>query len=143
MDTPAERTPEQLRRDRRAGIGCSGAILLAGLAFVFGGFWELRQEGELTTASIVDCNFRVIRQPDHCRGTWTTSDGEFHAGFVAGASQGDLGKRVEIRAEGDDAKVVKGRTRVAVVCFVLAALLIAAAVAMGRSMVRRPVPPDV
>ena len=142
MNTPPERTPEQLRRDRRAGIGCSGAILLAGLAFVFGGFSELSEKGELTKARIVDCNFRVIRQPDNCRGFWTTSDGEFHAGFVEGASRGDLGKQVEIRADGGDAKVVKGRTRVAVVLFVLAGTLILLGIAMGRSMLRRPVPPD-
>ena len=141
MSSAPERTPEQQRADRRAGIGCGTAILLAAAACVVGALLELSgRDGERTTAQIVDCDFEVLKQPDRCRGLWRT-DGEVHTGYVDGATTSDRGRTIEVLANGDSAWVEEGRTRTAVILVVLAVLLAAAGGGIVRSMLRRRMPP--
>lgn len=132
-----ERTPQQLRRDRRAGIGCGGLLLIAGIACVIGGFSLLSDKGELTQARILSCDPRPLRQPARCHGMWRAG-GRFVQGSVDGASTGDVGERIEVRVSGDRASATRGRDWSAVASFGLAAFLLICGGAMARSAWRKP-----
>ena len=139
MNGEPERTSEDRRSDRRAGFGCGGLVLLAALALALVGTTVLSEEGTKTTARVVDCNFRVNRQPDNCRGTWTV-DGQFHVGHVQGASSSDVGEQIEVFARGDSATAVEGRGTSATVLFVFAGLTFVAGLAILNSVRKRPRP---
>ena len=135
-----ERTPEQLRADRKAGLGCAGLLLAAGIASVVMGIVFLSPPpGEKTEARILSCDLRVPRQPFRCNGLWRIG-GEFKQGYVEGASEDDIGKRIEVRAEGDAARAVRGRGFTAIGSFALAAFLLFCAVGIGRSALRKRPP---
>lgn len=141
MSSGAERTPEQQRADRRAGIGCGTAILLAAVACAVGAVLQLTggAGATRTTAQIVDCDFRVLKQPDRCRGLWRAG-GEVHSGYVDGARAADKGRSIAVLSDGDSAWVEAGRKRTGVILIVVALLLALAGGGMLRSMVRRRVP---
>ena len=129
------RTPAEQRADRRAGIGCATVVLLAGIAFVVGGFVLLSDEGTLTNARILSCDPRPPRTPARCRGMWV-DEGRFVQGPVDGASQGDVGRRIEVRASGGSASATHGRDRSAVALFALAAFFLIAGGAIAVSIRR-------
>ena len=132
----SERTPEQQRNDRRAGLGCGGLLVLCGVAAVIGGFSLLSDSGIATQARILECQPRLLKMPARCEGEWTV-DGETSRGFVDGAGEGDVGKAMDVRVDGDSAKAGRGRAASAIVSFVLAAGLVFLGAAMGRSAWRR------
>lgn len=140
MTAPTERTPDQQRDDRRAGIGCAGLMLAAGVACVIAGIVFLSPPpGKPTDALILSCNPGINRQPSSCHGIWRV-DGRTRQGAVEGAGQGDVGKRLEIRAEGDNARAVRGRGFTAIGAFALAVFCFGMGLGMGRAMLRRKVP---
>lgn len=137
MTAPFERTPEQQRNDRRAGIGCAGLLVLAGVACVIAGIVFLSPPpGTPTKARILSCDLRVANRPSQCRGIWSV-DGRSYQGFVEGAGKGDIGDRLDVRAEGDSAKALRGRSFTAIGAFGMAGLCLGIGFAMGRAMLRR------
>lgn len=114
---------------QRLGITI-GVLLMAGL-FAFGGLMSYRaqRDGVRTTATIITCTERPAKLGgDICEGRWVIGepafgDGRFVQGTVEGATSGDEGKRIEVRANGDRA-VVPGM-RVAIVLWTLAGLTLA------------------
>jgi hypothetical protein len=136
-----ERTPEQLRNDRRAGIGCGLVLLLAGLGLIYGGFAQLSDEGTKTQARILSCDIRVLRQPWHCRGIWS-KNGEFFQGYVDGATNRDVGKRITVWAKGENAEASSGKHRTGIILFVLAAGAIFFGIGFAHSAWRKRPAPD-
>lgn len=137
MAAQPPRTPEQLRNDRRAGFGCSGLLVLAGIAFVFGGISLFSNKGEATQARILDCDFRVPRQPQRCRGIWSVDD-RFVQGPVDGASSGDVGKRIDVHASGDSASADRGRSWAGVAVLGLALCCVLGGAAMANGVRKQP-----
>ena len=140
MTAPAERTPEQRRADRKAGFGCAGLLALSAVALAFVGSTLLSNEGTPAKARILSCDLRLPRQPSHCRGIWSLG-GEFHQGYVGGVGESNVGERVDVRVSGGRAEAERGRSVSAFVLFGFAALCLVAAVSIGRSVWRQPVPP--
>jgi hypothetical protein len=62
--------------------------------------------GTLTKATITQCtvNGRPTYSED-CTGTWTATDGHAVVGTIFGADDGMVGKRIEVRVNGDSAHV--------------------------------------
>ena len=139
MSGQPPRTPEQLRNDRRAGIGCSTVLVLAAIGCVFGGLSLLSNEGTLTEARILSCAPRPPKQPARCQGIWSV-DGRTYQGYVERAGEGDVGDRVEVRANGDKALATRGKSITAIAVFGLGALFLVGAVGMVAPIVRRSAP---
>ena len=139
MSGPPPRTPEQLRNDRRAGIGCSTVLVLAAVGCVIGGLSLLSNEGTLTEAHILSCAPRPPKQPARCRGIWSV-DGRTYQGHVDGAGEGDVGDSIEVRADGDKARGTRGKGLTAIAVFGLGALFLVGGVGMVVSMVRPKTP---
>ena len=137
-----ERTPEQQRGDRRAGLGCSAGVLVLAVAALWGGISLLGDGGTRVQARVLSCDPGYFRTGGpKCRGMWRI-DGEFVQGAVTGAKPSEIGDRIEVltRPGRDSAEVARGRSGAAIVALVLAAALGAGGVAMGVSVWRRRPP---
>lgn len=134
-----ERTPQQQRDNRRAGIGCGTFLLLTGIAFVVGAFSIMKEpEGVPAQARILSCNPTINRQGSSCHGMWRIGE-EFHQGSVTGVGPGDVGERIEVRARTDRASAVRGRTMSGIIVLVFAVGLVGFGGAVLRSQLRRRV----
>lgn len=140
MTSPATpRTPEQQRNDRRAGIGCGLVVLLCGLGLAIAGWTVVADDGTKATARILSCNPRPLQQPFNCRGIWSV-DNRFVQGRVDGATDDDIGKRIDVRVDGNSASVTRGKLRLAIVAFGLALACLALGGAVIRSVRGRTAP---
>ena len=130
---PPARTPEQLRRDRKATIVLGVIALLAAIGFAYAAWTVQHPTGIRTQARILSCLPRPIKQPFNCNGIWSIHELEFHQGRVDGATSGDIGHKVEIWAHGNKATVVRGKLRLTIVALALAVACLAGGIVVLRS----------
>lgn len=94
------------------------AVLLVGLAVVYGGFsvYADQRSGVAGKAKVTECEGGTGRYDTaiRCRGIWSVGgdpvfgDGQFATGPIEGAERGDVGKTLDVRIHGADHATVPG-----------------------------------
>lgn len=97
-------------------------MILAGLAFVGGGVFELvvQETGTEATAKITDC--RELAARTHavaCTGTWSVGAGKGRttSGLVDGATESDIGTNLPVRVAGGRAYTLSRRIPIILLVF--------------------------
>jgi len=118
-------------------------VLVAGLAFLAGGIFELvvQETGRPARATIVDCEDVAGKYGGStCRGTWVAGGsllegGHVVIGTVDGATRSDLGHSIDVRLSGGRAYTTS--LRVPIILLALGACSLVGGVFAARGLLRK------